>query len=507
MRNIIFDFGMRNRLFLVIATFAMSFALPASARRVVLTDYAAACERGDWRKAFEAAMREGDTVVVPAGVYRCSKVRIPSGKVIVGEGDKSVLQQIGKTMFEVGGSVGNEMRISKHITDFSDCIALVSTDGLQAGDDILLVGQRNSMMFDDCGEKWCLGRTDKKFVPFGEFLTIAEVTGNSIRTTAKTRFPFYRKDDRRETVLPQYKLRREATTVSRVQFVKGAVLRDLTIAGDSTARYGVHFRYAAECSAKNVRIVMSGLAERYNAFAVDWSRDVVCRGCAVETDPTVAEKLKSLTEIGFKAYSRYNMYRIMASTRCGFDGCSCDFSTHGFNISSAKGWIPATDCFVRNCTARNDLWAGVIVQQGCIGCILENNTVVGAAQGVVSGGRNTLIRGNRVLCTLPLTTNYYYAHIKRGGTSGIGLFEGFAYGSVIEDNTVEGAYTGILITDGYERNNIFTHGKAVVRNNRVSRCVNGLHIYRNKHNTSPSAFRVEQSGNTYTDMTEAPNRE
>lgn len=479
----------------------------ASAKHAVLTDYAALCKNGDWQKAFEAAMRDGDTVVVPAGVYRSSRVRVPSGKVIVGEGERSVLQQAGKTMFEVFGSVGEEIAVSRNIADFSDRISLVSTGDLRAGDDIVIVGQRNSMMFDDCGEKWCLGRTHKKFVPFGEFLTVAKVDGNSIRTTTRTRFPFYRKDASHETILPEYKIRRAGSTVSRLQFAKGVVLRDLTIACDSTARYGVHFRYAADCSAENIHIRLAGLAERYNAFAVNWSRGVVCRGCSVETDTATAKRMQPLTEVGFKAYSRYNMYRIMASTECGFDGCSCDFSTHAFNISSANGWIPATDCFVRNCTSRGDLWAGVIVQQGCMGCVLENNTVVGAAQGVVSGGRNTLIRGNRVVCTLPLTTNYYYAHIKRGGTSGVGLFEGFGYGSVIENNTIEGAYTGILIIDGYERNNIFTLGKVIVRNNRVSRCVNGLYIYRNKYNTAPSAFKVKESGNTYKDMAVAPNRE
>lgn len=480
---------------------------PTSARQVVLTDYAALCKNGDWQKAFEVAMREGDTVVVPAGIYRSSRVRVPSGKVIVGEGERSVLQQVGKTMFEVVGSVGEEIAVSRNIDDFSNRISLVSADRLREGDDIVIVGQRNSMMFADCSEKWCLGRTHKKFVPFGEFLTVAKVDGKTIRTTTKTRFPFYRQDASHETILPEYKIRRTGTTVRRIQPAKGIVLRDLTIDCDSTARYGVHFRYAADCSAENIHICLSGLAERYNAFAVDWSRNVVCRGCSVKTDPAVAVSMQPITAIGFKAYSRYNMYRIMASAECGFDGCSCDFSTHAFNISSANGWIPATDCFVRNCISQGDLWAGVIVQQGCMGCMLENNTVIGAAQGVVSGGRNTMIRSNRVICTLPLTTNYYYAHVKRGGTSGVGLFEGFGYGSVIENNTIEGAYTGILIIDGYERNNIFTLGKVVVRNNRVSRCVNGLYIYRNKYNTAPSAFKVEESGNLYTDMVLAPNQE
>lgn len=495
---------MRSVVRLLVAAVALLGTEMAVAQRVVLTDFASLCEEGDWCKAFEAALRAGDTVVVPAGEYRCSAVKVPSGKTIVGEGEGSVLRQLSGEMFSVVGTVGMEIALRRDVADFSDRISLASTDGLAVGDDVVIVGQRNSMMLEDCGWEWCLGRTYKKCVPFGEFLTIGKIGGNTIRTVTKTRFPFYRKDNRRETLLPEYKIRRSGTTVRRVNMVRGVVLRDLTILGDSTSRYGVHFRYADECVAENVRICLSGLAERYNAFAVDWSRRVVCLGCAVETAAEVASRMQPLTKIGFKAYSRYNMYRILACTECGFDGCSCDFSTHAFNISSTSGWIPSVDCFVRNCSARGDLWAGVIVQQGCTGCRLENNTVVGSAQGVVSGGRNTLIRGNRVVCTLPLTTNYYYSHVRRGGTSGVGLFEGFAYGSVIEDNTVEGAYTGILITDGYERNNIFTHGAVEVRNNRVHGCVNGLFVYRNKYNTGDSPFVVTEEGNEYTDMSEAP---
>ena len=497
---------MKTRIFWAIVAIALLNAqtLVAQQRTRVLTDYADRCENDDWSKAFEAALSEGDTVVVPAGEYRCGTVRVPSGKTIVGEGASSILRQTAERMFEIAGTVDREVAIGKDIADFADRITLTAACGLKEGDDIVLIGQRNSLMYADCGEEWCLGRTDKKFVPFGEFLTVAKVKGRRIVTTTATRFPFYRKNDSQERRLPQYRLSRPASTVRRIEAAKNVVLRDLAIVCDSTARYGVYFRYAFDCRAENIEIRIDGLAERYNAFAVNWSRRVVCRACSVSTATETAERMQPLTRLGFKAYSRYNMYRILASDQCGFDGCTCDFSTHAFNISSSNGLMTSTDCFVRNCTARNDLWAGVIVQQGCIGCILENNTVCGSAQGVVSGGRNTVIRGNRVVCTLPLSTNYYYAHIKRGGTSGVGLFEGFAYGSIIENNEVEGAYTGILIIDGYERNNIFTCGSVVVRNNTVRRCVNGLHRYRNKYNTQPSTFSIKESGNTYTEMVSPP---
>ena len=79
---------MKTRIFLAIVAIALLNAqtLVAQQRTRVLTDYADRCENGDWSKAFEAALSEGDTVVVPAGEYRCGTVRVPSGKTIVGEG-------------------------------------------------------------------------------------------------------------------------------------------------------------------------------------------------------------------------------------------------------------------------------------------------------------------------------------------------------------------------------------------------------------------------------------
>ena len=143
------------------------------------------------------------------------------------------------------------------------------------------------------------------------------------------------------------------------------------------------------------------------------------------------------------------------------------------------------------------MWAGVIVQQACCNSLLEGNKVSGSAQGVVSGGRNTVIRNNEVYCDLPFETNYYYAHAKRGGTSGVGLFEGYAGGSVIENNVITGARTGILIIDGYEQNNIFIEGDIVIRGNRTHECLNGFFLYKNKYNRDLNRLNILLEENSF----------
>ena len=79
----------------------------------------------------------------------------------------------------------------------------------------------------------------------------------------------------------------------------------------------------------------------------------------------------------------------------------------------------------------------------------------------------------------------------------MGLFEGYAGGSVIENNVVTGARTGILIIDGYEQNNIFTEGDIVIRSNRTYECLNGFFLYKNKYNQDPNRLNILLEENSF----------
>ena len=476
---------------------ALASASRLAAQRVVLTDFAAHKSGDDWAPAFRAAFAEGDFVYVPAGEYRCSDIPVPGGKTVAGEGAATRFIPLGEVLFRVEGSAGEEFFIREDMADFSQTVPLAAPGEFSPGDDLLLIGQRNSLMREDCGPEWTLGRTYKKTCPFGEFLTVAAVQDDILTTTAPTIFPFYCKDASRETIPEEYTVKRRGTTAQRLDMVKRSHLRSFTVVNTDTCRHAVLFRYAEQCSAQQITVEIPAVRKTYCAFALNWCKFVRCKECTTTFSPALADSLRVLTRDGYAAYTRYNLFRATSSLGCGFEACSSDFSTHAFNISSGNGSIPCVGCYVRNCRADNALWAGVIVQQACCNTLLEGNVVTASAQGVVSGGRNTVIRNNEVRCGLPLDTNYYYAHVKRGGTSGVGVFEGYAVGSVIENNTVEGASTGILVIDGYEERNIFTEGDILIRGNRVRECVNGFFIYKSKYNKEPSDLNITLEDNSF----------
>ena len=175
----------------IISVLLLAAAETLCAQRVVLSDYAANKSGDDWAGAFAAAFAEGDFVYVPEGEYRCSEVRVPGGKTIAGAGNATRFQPLGKVLICVVGVVEEERLLAEDMADFSRTMRLVSADGLLPGDDLLLIGQRNSMMREDCGPEWTLGRTYKKTCPFGEFLTVETVEGCIVTTTTATLFPFY----------------------------------------------------------------------------------------------------------------------------------------------------------------------------------------------------------------------------------------------------------------------------------------------------------------------------
>ena len=130
----------------IISVLLLAAAETLCAQRVVLSDYAANKSGDDWAGAFAAAFAEGDFVYVPEGEYRCSEVRVPGGKTIAGAGNATRFQPLGKVLFCVEGVVEEERLLAEDMADFSRTMRLVSADGLLPGDDLLLIGQRNSMM-------------------------------------------------------------------------------------------------------------------------------------------------------------------------------------------------------------------------------------------------------------------------------------------------------------------------------------------------------------------------
>lgn len=474
-----------------------SQARSAEARQVTLTDYAAHKKGEDWAPAIQKACADAQSVHVPPGRYFSSQVKIPSGATLQGAGNATVFIPLSSRLFDIAGKVGPEIRIAADIADFSDSLLLESGDQFSAGDDIMIRGQRNSMLREGIAGvnhsvDWILGRTRKSSCFFGEMDVVSSVDGVKIVTANKRRFPDYFKDDSREAAPPgKGFLVRQATTVSELSMAKNVVLRDFSIEGTAKCTMPVRLSHCKDCLVENIAFTTS-----LESFEKDGEPDLslvygiyvwntIIRNFKAKLSPELLATLDA-KEKSYENFSNYNLFKIVSSTASGFENCEANGGTHAFNITRSAsvaggGGIPSVDCFIRDCVASNCVWAGIKVQQGCLGTRVTGNTVTASGQGIVTCGRNTLIENNRVETQVPLSADYYYTHIERGGTFGIALIEGYSCGSTVRNNTVIGFRSGIAVVDGYEDKNCFEEGDLLIENNTVTGCLRGFNLHKNSH--------------------------
>lgn len=467
---------------------------------VTLTDFEKDVKDNDWALALEKAFSMSDRVWVPQGKYICSRIKVPSGKSILGAGEQTVFIPKDEKLFIVEGSIGKEISIEKDISDFSNTICLNHQGKIKKGDNVLIRGQRNSMIREgiegvNYNTAWVLGRTRKSSCFFGEMDVVKSVDKHMITTRQNRIFPAYHKDNSREpnpSIVGKGFLFRKATTISVMNMVENILLSNFSIEGNSKCWMPIKLSYCKNCIVDRISFYTSAesykpsgdadLSLVYGLYA--WNTCV--REFKAILSPSLLKELDSKAK-EYKNYSNYNLFKMVSCVNSGFEDCYSNGGTHSFNITrsaSAKGrgGIPSVNCYIKNCVALNNIWSGVTVQQGCYNTELLGNTVLNGGQGIISGGRNTHIRNNKVETNLPYETNYYYTLISRGGTTGIGLIEGYACGSVVSDNEISGFYSGIQILDGYEDKNCFEEGNIIIERNKVTDCIRGFAIYKNPYN-------------------------
>lgn len=487
-----------------------------SVRQVRLTDYAAHREGEDWAPAIRRAFADAKSVHVPAGRYKSSQVQLPTGSTLQGEGDATVFIPLGTRLFNIAGEVDPEIRIAADVADFSDTLLLEGGSGLTPGDDILIRGQRNSMLREgtagmNYSVDWVLGRTRRSSCFFGEMDVVASVDGAKFVTSNKRRFPDYFKDDSREAAPPTKGfVVRQGTTVSKLFMARNVVLRDMAIEGTAKCVMPVRLSHCKDCLVENITFTTSvesfdkdGEADLSLVYGIYVWKTII-RNFKARLSPELLAVLAA-KEKTYKNFSNYNLFKIISSTASGFENCEANGGTHAFNITRSAsvaggGGIPSVDCFIRYCVASNCVWAGVKVQQGCLGTEVSGNTVTDSGQGIVTCGRNTLIVNNRVQTRVPHSAEYYYIDIERGGTFGIAVIEGYSCGSVVKNNTVDGFRSGIAVVDGYEDKNCFQEGNLAIENNTVTGCLRGFSLYKNSHCESlgRSDLRIRIVNNTFT---------
>lgn len=476
-------------------------------KQVVLTDYAAHRNGDDWAPAILKAFEDGRTVQVPEGRYFSSKVVFPPGTILRGSGDATVFVPLGERLFDVSGKEGEEFPVKADIEDFSDVIRLDGAGRFAPGDDIMIRGQRNAILREGKAGvnhtvDWVLGRTRRSSCFFGEMDVIGTVEDGKIVTRNKRLFPDYFKDDSREPEPPTKGfLRRKSTTVSKLAMVKNVVIRDLAVEGTEKCSMPFRLSFCKDCLVENITFTSSvesfekdgdpELSLVYGIYA--WNTTV--RNFRAVLSKELSGKLAA-KEKTYKIFSSYNLFKMISSTASGFEGCEANGGTHAFNVTrsasvASGGGIPSVDCFIRNCVASNCLWSGLKVQQGCYNTEVSGNTVTESAQGIITCGRNTRISGNKVSTRLPHATEFYYTHLSRGGTFGIAVIEGYACGSIVKDNSIDGFYSGLAMVDGYEDKNIFEEGNIVFGSNTVTGCVRGFTLYKNPSGAALGRNRLD----------------
>lgn len=486
----------------------MSQTLPACSKtpsysrsdRSELTDYEAYRSGDDWGPALAQACRESRHIHIPKGSYLMGEVRIPSGTVIEGDGDATVIVPKGKFMFRIEGYAGKEVNVTENIADFSDAITVSDGSVFKEGDMVQLQSQRNCMFREDCGE-WTLGQTTAKNKTcfFGEILELKSVSGNVLTTSTRTIFPYYRSDSSQETVKPGFQTRK-TSTLMKIDAVRDVEVRSVLIRCGSTCTMPVRIKYASRCRVENTTVsVEEDFAdESANLFMILNSTECRFSGCrSVYSDALVKKKQKELVP-AYSIYSLCNNFKIVSSDRCSIENCRDNFATHAFTISYSDGGIPSAHCSIKGCVSDNSIWAGVISQQCTPWSELSGNIVRGASQGVLAGSRWSRITDNTVSTDLPFSTNFYYAHISRGGTTGIAVFEGYGRECELSGNRISGFFSGIKVLDGYESHNIFDGKSDIsISGNEVSGCIYGFMFSRNKYNTGTEDLGIRICDNVF----------
>ncbi len=460
--------------------------------------------RGDgWNKALKRAFEVSDNVYFPKGKYRLETVYLKDGQTIFGNGDETVIEQMSESLFWIDGEVSASSDLAADMKDFSNELETLAALNANPGDLIYLLSQRNTNILEDCGYEWCQGRSyysgHTSF--FSEFLTVKEASGNKIITEENTVFPFYYKDGTREsdpkkptTSVPDWPYRRRATTVYLIDPAENVTVRDISIENAHGRVFVTH--WSDNLLVCNVNVsTKNGVEPEKKIKFVDifYSRGACIKNCNFRFE-TLPSDIDSYTT--FNEYGYYTPLYIYAGYKCGFDNCSINFSTRGFNIGKCDKKGISYGCYVKNCTSENARWAGITVNSGAYDTVISGNKIIGCAHGIMQGGRKSIISDNEIRGGLDGDISYYYVKPNEGGTSGIMLFEGYAVNAVVKNNRISEVSTGILIRDGYEDTNIFEIGPIDVVENFMSDVRTGVMTYRNSHNTETTKFGLTIRGNT-----------
>jgi hypothetical protein len=434
----------------------------------------------DWTPALKQAWTEYNKVYFPRGTYRMGVVSIDptmSGKTMYGDGDDTVIVPFNGNLFSIAGTVESEINISAHLADFTNSIPVTNASTLNAGDFILLKGQRDCLNETDSGEAWTLGYATPaaQGLFFGEYLEVKSKSGNTLTTKTYTIFPSYRMDKTQETSINA----RNSTTVAKTNFVKNLVFRDFKIT--KTYGYAFYFNRAYNCVVENVNMIGDGYQNDNYISHTFFNNSLNCeaRGCNFRINHDVAPV----------NYYDLNVYKVNGSTNCGFFRCKAYNTGQNVDLSYNAGATPTINCYVDWCTFENATQSGMTSHGGTYQPRFADNMIRGCRQGIANRSRNAIITNNVIIGHTELVPNDLHY--------GIGMYEGYAVDCIISNNTIVGFYTGIGVFDATDTGECFKYTGAIISNNTIKNFMYGVRVYKNTNKKLFVDMGIKVLGNTF----------
>lgn len=431
---------------------------------VNINEYSDLVVDNDWTLSLQKALENNNKIYFPKGTYKLGKILIEKSNVeIYGDSENTLIIPLGSIVFDVQGSLSNEIGITEDIIDFSNEINVDSIDGLSKNDLLLIKSQRDCLSYADCGDNWTLGygTPNSESAVFGEYIYIDDIISNTIILKDNLMFPFYYKDKTREISV----YAREKTTIQKCNYLSNVIIRDFNVIGQCNPV--VAFTNCVNCKAIRVKNII----ESYNGNMCGTVYFKYCYKC--EGTLCEFERKDNVSPI---QHHYANVFKVISSELCGFFKCKGDNASQTIDFSYLPDEICTSLAYANECIITKATQSGIISHGGTYKITFDKNIIKNVPQGICNRARGSIITGNTVIGQYLTDTNLKY---------GIGLYEGYARECAISGNSVSNFLSAFSIVDGGNtREESFTQCNSIIVNNVITNCRHSLMTVKTTAQTS-----------------------
>lgn len=403
-------------------------------------------------------------VVFPKGVYVISNdVYIPEHITVDGQNSTVIISGSGK--FCISGSVSDSgIAIADTVLQQSGSLTTQTSHNAVVDDDFIIQSTVNAIS-TDAGD-WQLGLPTGAY--HASYFTEPFRVSSVVSDTALEFFP--------RTVFPDYPA---GSLIKKVSFNKNSVIENFIIDSSEYDGTAIYVNWASDALVRNITIKKGS----QTGASVVFKNSLKCRA---ENVSTIREyPLPKIDSGAGTEHHLWNAYKFIGSWSCEFIACYDEYGSQSFDVTYLDYGNPSMFCAVRGCTSYAPRWHGITTHSGSYGIIVENNRIVKAKSGISLRSRACICTGNYIDCTFDNST-------EKG--TGIGLLDGFYVDSLISNNTISGAYTGIRVMRSNSLGLGFVTINTSILGNIIRNCSYGIYTDGNYPNeTSESSGLVINS--------------